>query len=53
VQQKVGAVALDPNLRFYVFEYEPDFVKTAIELAPSPQSGNKRRGQLLNCELRC
>lgn len=32
--QKVGAVALDPNLRFYVFEYEPNFVKTGIELAP-------------------
>ena len=32
--QKVGAVALDPNLRFYVFEYEPNFVKTSIELAP-------------------
>ena len=27
-------MALDPNLRFYVFEYEPNFVKTGIELAP-------------------
>jgi serine/threonine-protein kinase HipA len=25
--KKVGAVALDPNLRFYAFEYEPSFVK--------------------------
>jgi len=32
--KKVGAVALDPNLRFYVFEYEPKFVKTGVELAP-------------------
>jgi serine/threonine-protein kinase HipA len=32
--KKVGAVALDPNLRFYAFEYEPSFVKTGIELAP-------------------
>ena len=32
--QKVGAVALDPNLRFYAFEYAPNFVKTGIELAP-------------------
>ena len=32
--KKVGAVALDPNLRFYAFEYAPSFVKTGIELAP-------------------
>jgi serine/threonine-protein kinase HipA len=31
---KAGAVALDPNLRYYVFEYEPKFIKTGIELAP-------------------
>lgn len=29
-----GAVALDPNLRYYVFEYDKKFVKTGIELAP-------------------
>ena len=32
--QRVGAVAPDPNLRHYVFEYEPAFVRTGIELAP-------------------
>lgn len=32
--KKVGAVALDLNLGYYVFEYEPAFVKTGIELAP-------------------
>ena len=32
--KKVGAVALDPKLGYYVFEYEPAFVKTGIELAP-------------------
>jgi len=32
--RKVGAVALDPNLRYYAFEYAPAFVKTGIELAP-------------------
>jgi len=32
--KKVGAVALDPNLRYYAFEYEPTFLKTGIELAP-------------------
>ena len=32
--RKVGAVALDPNLGYYVFEYEPTFLKMGIELAP-------------------
>jgi serine/threonine-protein kinase HipA len=32
--QMVGAVALDPRLEFYAFEYAPAFVKTGIELAP-------------------
>ena len=31
---RVGAVALDPSLRYYVFEYDPAFVQTGIELAP-------------------
>ena len=30
----VGAVALDPKLGYYVFEYDPRFVATGIELAP-------------------
>jgi serine/threonine-protein kinase HipA len=32
--RRVGAVALDPGLGNYVFEYEPEFVKSGIELAP-------------------
>jgi serine/threonine-protein kinase HipA len=32
--RKVGAVALDPNLEFYAFEYDPKFVASAIELSP-------------------
>jgi serine/threonine-protein kinase HipA len=32
--QLVGAVALDPRLGFYAFEYAPAFVKTGIELTP-------------------
>jgi serine/threonine-protein kinase HipA len=32
--QLVGAVALDPRLSYYAFEYAPAFVKTRIELAP-------------------
>ena len=30
----VGAVALDPKLGYYAFEYAPAFVRTGIELAP-------------------
>ena len=32
--QRVGAVALDPKLGYYAFEYSPDFVATGVELAP-------------------
>jgi serine/threonine-protein kinase HipA len=32
--KKVGAVALDPGLGFYVFEYNPRFVETRWEIAP-------------------
>jgi serine/threonine-protein kinase HipA len=32
--RRVGAVALDPRLGFYAFEYDPAFVATGIELAP-------------------
>ena len=30
----VGAVALDPRLGYYAFEYDPAFVRAGIELAP-------------------
>jgi serine/threonine-protein kinase HipA len=32
--KRVGAVALDPRLGYYAFEYDPEFVATGIELAP-------------------
>jgi serine/threonine-protein kinase HipA len=32
--QLVGAVALDPKLEFYAFEYAPAFIRSGIELAP-------------------
>ena len=32
--KSVGAVALEPSLGYYAFEYQPAFVKTGIELAP-------------------
>ncbi len=30
----MGAVALDPSLGFYAFEYQPAFLRSGIELAP-------------------
>ena len=33
-KQRVGAVALDPKLGCYAFEYAPAFVRSGIELAP-------------------
>ena len=30
----VGAVALDPKLGYYAFEYDPAFTRSGIELAP-------------------
>jgi serine/threonine-protein kinase HipA len=32
--RSVGAIALDPGLEFYAFEYQPEFVRSGIELAP-------------------
>lgn len=32
--RRVGAVALDPRLGFYAFEYDPTFVTQGIEVAP-------------------
>ena len=33
-RRAVGAVALDPGLGYYAFEYQPAFVRSGIELAP-------------------
>jgi serine/threonine-protein kinase HipA len=33
-RRRVGAVALDPGLGYYAFEYEPAFLRSGIELAP-------------------
>ena len=30
----VGAVALDPKLEYYAFEYQPAFLRSGIDLAP-------------------
>lgn len=33
-RKAVGAVALDPALGYYAFEYQPSFLRSGIELAP-------------------
>jgi serine/threonine-protein kinase HipA len=33
-RKAVGAVALDPRLGYYAFEYQPAFIRSGIELAP-------------------
>ncbi len=32
--RRVGAVALDPRLGYYAFQYDPKFISTGIELSP-------------------
>ena len=32
--QRVGAVAWDPNRRTHVFEYDPDWWRSGVQLAP-------------------
>ena len=32
--KRVGAVALDPRVGYYAFEYDPRFIELGIELAP-------------------
>ena len=32
--KSVGAVALDPKLGYYAFEYDPKFIASGVELSP-------------------
>ena len=32
---RVGAIALDPSSGFYVFEYDPEWTETGVQLAPT------------------
>ncbi len=41
--RRVGAVALDPKLGYYAFEYAPAFVRSGIELAPLEMPLNAAR----------
>lgn len=49
--KRVGAVALDPSLGFYVFEYDPGFVASGIELAPLTMPLARARGPFVFADL--
>ena len=49
--RRVGAVALDPRLQFYAFEYDPAFVRTGIELAPLTMPLSRARDPFIFPEL--
>jgi len=42
--RRVGAVALDPKMGFYVFAYTPDWLRTGVELAPRTMPVANHRG---------
>ena len=42
----VGAVALDPNLGFYAFEYFPEWVDTGAQLSPQPEVETRARSDV-------
>jgi len=46
-----GAVALDPRLGYYAFEYDPAFVKSGIELAPLTMPLAQVRSPIVFSEL--
>jgi len=47
----VGAVALDPRLGFYAFEFDPAFVRTGIELAPLTMPLSQAQGPFVFTDL--
>ncbi len=49
--QRVGAVALDPKLAYYVFAYEPAWRRTGMELAPLTMPLNDGRGAFVFLSL--
>jgi len=44
--KRVGAIALDPHNGYYAFEYDPEFQKTGIELAPLATPLNSEGAQI-------
>lgn len=49
--QTVGAVALDPRLGYYAFEYDPRFVASGIDLAPLTMPLAKTREPFIFTDL--
>ena len=47
----VGAVALDPILGYYAFEYDPVFAASGIELAPLSMSLARAREPFVFADL--
>jgi serine/threonine-protein kinase HipA len=50
-RKAVGAVALDPKLGYYAFEYQPAFVRSGIELAPLTMPLATARGPFVFADL--
>lgn len=49
--KSVGALALDPRLGYYAFEYNPSFVTDGIELAPLTMPLSKARAPFIFTDL--
>lgn len=47
----VGAVALDPQLGYYAFEYDPRFVTSGVDLAPLAMPLSKGREPFVFTDL--
>ncbi len=47
----VGAVALDPGLGYYAFEYDPAFAKIGVELAPLTMPLSRARNPFVFTQL--
>jgi len=49
--QRVGAVALDPRLGYYAFEYDPHFIELGTEIAPLSMPLAQARAPFVFAEL--
>jgi serine/threonine-protein kinase HipA len=49
--QRVGAVALEPSLGVYAFEYEPSFIRSGLELAPLQMPLSRSRNPFIFPDL--
>jgi serine/threonine-protein kinase HipA len=49
--KRVGAVALDPKVGYYAFEYDPKFIELGIELAPLTMAVSAARQPFIFSDL--